>query len=161
MNVMQGFPVAMDLLHQDFPISMSAQLQDSARLQDAPAMTELESTLEQFRTTVETACGAAASLFLILPGESGHTPPLVTLTADTQLGRQLYEAAMAAVGSLRQRSPCALQKALIVPAAFRGFPFQKSISTSFIPRQRAGSRHFRSFRHGRTRQSRATIRPAR
>ncbi|MGC0224266.1 putative bifunctional diguanylate cyclase/phosphodiesterase [Pseudooceanicola nitratireducens] len=133
MNVMQGFPVAMDLLHQDFPISMSAQLQDSARLQDAPAMTELESTLEQFRTTVETACGAAASLFLILPGESGHTPPLVTLTADTQLGRQLYEAAMAAVGSLRAKvtmcpsegidSPCSISRFSLSEINFDVFSF--------------------------------------
>ncbi|MEC9311455.1 MAG: diguanylate cyclase, partial [Pseudomonadota bacterium] len=99
MNVMQGFPVAIEFLHQVMSNPMSAQLQDAVGAQDMSAMTDLEATLELFRDTVETACGAAASLFVILPLDTDCGAPSVILASNTQLGRRLYKLAMTAFGS--------------------------------------------------------------
>lgn len=73
---------------------MSAILKSVPNLQDTPAVTELETSLEEFRTSAEALSGASATLFIAAATGMATVAPTVSLATRSPLSRVLYGPSM-------------------------------------------------------------------
>jgi len=96
---------------------MSAIVETVPRLQDTAAVTELETSLEEFRSSAEVLSGASATLFIAAATGMATVAPTISLATKSPLARTLYGPSMQLLTALSRAPAPALTADLERPIA--------------------------------------------